>query len=117
MSPYAIPGLIKEKKSEEAPKIKIITVEMIVDTVCDYLNEPKENIKKKIRKREVVKCRHIIGYLSIKHTDLSLKNIAEQAFGHRDHSMVIYYSKTCRDRMDVEPPFKFQVRQIEKFLV
>lgn len=71
--------------------------EKILDVVADHFHIPREAIKSKSRKKELVFVRMIAMTLMTEYTSLSLKAIGEQ-FGGRDHSTVIHARDTIQQR-------------------
>ena len=90
-----------------------ITVESILDLVCDYFDVPVDMVRGQTRKRHVVVARQISMYLAKEHTDCSLKKIGSH-FGNRDHSTVIYSCRTVRDLMDTDDAFLNSVNEVNK---
>jgi chromosomal replication initiator protein len=96
-------------------KNREITVESILDLVCDYFDVTPELVRGQTRKRHVVVARQISMYLAKEHTDCSLKKIGSH-FGNRDHSTVIYSCRTVRDLMDTDDAFLQSVNEVSKKL-
>ena len=90
-----------------------ITVESILELVCDYFDVPTELVRGQTRKRHIVVARQISMYLAKQHTDCSLKKIGSH-FGNRDHSTVIYSCRTVRDLMDTDESFLGNVTELDK---
>ena len=90
-----------------------VTVESILELVCEYFDVPTELVKGQTRKRHVVVARQISMYLAKQHTDSSLKKIGSH-FGNRDHSTVIYSCRTVRDLMDTDDAFLDSVNEVNK---
>ena len=70
-------------------KPKIISVDLIKNTVADYYNLKVDEFKAKKRTRNIAFPRQIAMYLCRELTDLSLPKIGEE-FGGRDHTTVIH---------------------------
>lgn len=87
---------------------KSITKDDIVNVVCRYYDIPVEKLFEKIRKRNIVKARHISIYLSRMFIDESLHDTG-QFFGGRDHTTVIHSCKTVKDLMDTEELYRGEV--------
>jgi len=90
-----------------------VTVESILELVCEYFNVPIDLVKGQTRKRHIVVARQISMYLAKEHTDCSLKKIGSH-FGNRDHSTVIYSCRTVRDLMDTDDSFLTSVNEVNK---
>lgn len=90
-----------------------ITVESILELVCDHFDVSADLVRGQTRKRHVVVARQISMYLAKEHTDCSLKKIGSH-FGNRDHSTVIYSCRTVRDLMDTDDTFLQSVNDVNK---
>ena len=90
-----------------------ISVESILELVCDYFDVSQELVRGQTRKRHVVVARQISMYLAKQHTNCSLKKIGSH-FGNRDHSTVIYSCRTVRDLMDTDDSFLASVEEVDK---
>ncbi len=66
-----------------------ITLDLIIDTVCEHFDISLADIQSKKKSQEIAYPRQIAMYLCKKHTDKSLKSIASM-LGKRDHSTVIH---------------------------
>ncbi len=69
-------------------KSKVITPQLIIDTVCEQYGAKKEDIFSKKRNSEIVLPRQIIMYLCREHTDASLEEIGK-LLGKKDHTTVM----------------------------
>ncbi len=69
-------------------KSKVITPQLIIDTVCEQYGSKKEDIFSKKRNSEIVLPRQIIMYLCREHTDASLEEIGK-LLGKKDHTTVM----------------------------
>ena len=67
---------------------KVITPQLIIDTVCEQYGTRKEDIVSKKRNAEIVLPRQIIMYLCREHTDASLEEIGK-ILGKKDHTTVM----------------------------
>lgn len=65
------------------------TIENIKKTVGDYFNLTSEQLESRNRSSSVAKARQMAFYICNKYTNESLGNIG-QAFGGREHSVVIH---------------------------
>lgn len=61
ISPYCMPGLIKSKP---------VTIQKIIDTVCEYFGITEKKIKSKSRKTEVIFPRYMAIYLIYEEIDI-----------------------------------------------
>ncbi|SCX91152.1 chromosomal replication initiator protein DnaA [Butyrivibrio sp. INlla14] len=69
-------------------KTKVITPQLIIDTVCEQYGSKKEDIFSKRRNSEIVLPRQVIMYLCREHTDASLEEIGK-LLGKKDHTTVM----------------------------
>ncbi|SFC85032.1 chromosomal replication initiator protein DnaA [Butyrivibrio sp. YAB3001] len=69
-------------------KSKVITPQLIIDTVCEQYSAKKEDIFSKKRNSEIVLPRQVIMYLCREHTDASLEEIGK-LLGKKDHTTVM----------------------------
>ncbi|MBQ6589309.1 MAG: chromosomal replication initiator protein DnaA [Butyrivibrio sp.] len=69
-------------------KSKVITPQLIIDTVCEQYGSKKEDIFSKKRNSEIVLPRQVIMYLCREHTDASLEEIGK-LLGKKDHTTVM----------------------------
>ncbi len=69
-------------------KSKVITPQLIIDTVCEQYGAKKEEIMSKKRNSEIVLPRQVIMYLCREHTDASLEEIGK-LLGKKDHTTVM----------------------------
>jgi chromosomal replication initiator protein len=95
---------------------KALTVELIVETVCNYYNVSQTDVQTKNRKRDVVNARQVAMFLSDKYTDASSGKIG-QLIGGRDHATVLHAYKVVKQQMEVDKSFRSTVDAIEKSLM
>ena len=69
-------------------KSKVITPQLIIDTVCEQYGAKKEDIFSKKRNSDIVLPRQVIMYLCRIHTDASLEEIGK-ILGKKDHTTVM----------------------------
>ena len=93
--------------------VKEVSVEYIINVVCDYFNLPIEQLSQKTRKHQVVQARQIAMYLSKKYSNASLSSIGKQC-GNKDHATVHHACKTVSDRLETDKQFKVMLADIEK---
>lgn len=94
---------------------KVMTIEHIRDTVCDFFKLSVDAISTKSRKLEVVQARQIAMYLSKNLTKNSLSTIGNY-IGHRDHATVLHACKKVVDLMDTDKEFRRNITEIEERL-
>ena len=94
---------------------KVITIEDIIEKVCNHFQITQSAIHTKSRKREVVQVRQIAMYLSKKHTDSSSSKIG-QVIGNKDHATVLHACKIVKDQCEVDKSFRSDIEDIESSL-
>ena len=67
---------------------KVITIPLIISTVCEQYGIKQEDITSRKRNKEIVVPRQIIMYLSREYTDAPLEEIG-RALGKKDHTTVM----------------------------
>ena len=73
-----------------------ITPDTILNAVCGYFKQSREDIVGKGKKADVVKARQICAYLLCEMLSLPLDYIGKQVLGGRDHTTIMY----ARDKME-----------------
>ena len=76
----------------------------VIEKVCKHFNIKVESLNNKVRFRNYVEARSIIGYILTKETPLVLREVGELL--ERDHSSVIHYNKKVSGFMDVDQKYK-----------
>ncbi|MDD2798940.1 MAG: chromosomal replication initiator protein DnaA [Bacteroidales bacterium] len=94
---------------------KEITIETILDTVCQFLKVDQRMVGSKSRKREFAQARQISMFLSKKLTDQSFSRIG-QVIGKKDHATVLHACKTIKGLIEIDKNVRSQVDEIEKQL-
>ena len=93
--------------------VKEVSVEYIMNVVCDFFSLPMETLGQSTRKHQVVQARQIAMYFAKKYSKASLTVIGQQC-GNKDHATVHHACKTISDRMDTDKQFKSMMAEIEK---
>jgi chromosomal replication initiator protein len=94
-----------------------ITIEKIVDTVCEYFNITKDTILSSSRKRQTVQARQIAMFMCRNLiSNCSLSTIGSE-LGGKDHATVLHACTTVSDLRDTDKTFRQYVSDIEKMLV
>jgi chromosomal replication initiator protein len=99
-------NIVKEIQSD-------VSVDFIQKTVADYFKVELEQMKSKIKKREIVIPRQVAMYFCKRYTQLTLALIGEN-FGGRDHSTVIHALESVEDMMKTDANFKNSVEDLTK---
>ncbi len=94
---------------------KSLTVEDIIQKVCNHYKLDESAIHTKTRKREVVQVRQVAMYLANKYTNISSSKIG-QLIGSKDHATVLHAFKTVKNLLEVDKTFKTEVEEIEMTL-
>ena len=92
---------------------KPLTVDEIVNTVCNQLNVSPEEVGGKSRKRNLVVARQVSMYLAQKHTKMPASRIGKLIAG-RDHSTVLHSCEKVEQRMKTEKDFTALIEKIER---
>ena len=92
-----------------------IDINYIQEIVSKYFHISIEEMKDKVRKKEIVIARQVAMYFSKDYTNNSLKSIGFH-FGGRDHSTVIHAVQAVNDMIDTDIIFKKNINEINKRL-
>ncbi|WP_417016567.1 chromosomal replication initiator protein DnaA [Alistipes sp.] len=92
---------------------KEITIDHIIEVVCQYLNLDFERFNSTARTREIAQARQIAMYLAKQHTKAPLTTIGA-AIGGRNHATVLHSCKAVTNLMETDKAFRRQVEEIEK---
>ncbi|RJX18357.1 MAG: chromosomal replication initiator protein DnaA [Ammonifex sp.] len=87
VTPETASTVLKDAFNLSRPRV--VTVNMIQETVANYFNLKNDDLKMKKRTRQVAYPRQIAMYLTRELTDMSLPKIGE-SFGGRDHTTVLH---------------------------
>ncbi|MDY4556901.1 MAG: chromosomal replication initiator protein DnaA [Prevotella sp.] len=90
-----------------------LTVDDILEKVCNHFNVTQQNVFSRSRKREYVLVRQVSMYLAQKYTKMPASRIG-QLIGNRDHSTVIHSCSTIEKRMKIDKDFQNEMTEIEK---
>ena len=89
-----------------------LTVDDILEKVCQHYNVPQQHVFSKSRKRDYVQVRQVSMYLAQKYTKMPASRIG-QLIGNRDHSTVIHSCNTVEQRLKVDKAFSAELSSIE----
>ena len=87
------------------------SVESIVDCVCAFYQLPKQDLFSRRRMDHIAFPRQVAMYLCRKLTNKSLTSVGEHF--DRDHGTVIHACHVIAGRMDVDPKFAEDIREIK----
>ena len=105
---------LAERVIKRAVKIddKPLTVDEIIETVCNHFNVSPSAVGGKSRKRDFVVARQVSMYLAQKYTKMPASRIG-QLIGNRDHSTVIHSCSTIEKRLKIDKDFQNEMTEIE----
>ena len=89
-----------------------LTVDDILEKVCQHYGVTQQNVFSKSRKREFVQVRQLSMYLAQKYTKMPASRIG-QLIGGRDHSTVLHSCAAVEQRLKVDKDFLDDVNSIE----
>ncbi|MBQ7663211.1 chromosomal replication initiator protein DnaA [Prevotella sp. E13-27] len=89
-----------------------LTIDDILDKVCQHYNVSQQNVFSKSRKRDYVLARQISMYLAQKFTKMPTSRIGH-LIGGRDHSTVIHSCSAVEQRLKVDRAFMEEINSIE----
>ena len=92
---------------------KEITIDHIIQVVCNYLNLDFARFNSTERTREIAQARQIAMYLAKQHTKAPLTTIGA-AIGGRNHATVLHSCKAVTNLLETDKAFRRQVVEIEK---
>ncbi len=90
-----------------------VSIEYIVNVVCNNINITVEQFYSKSKKREIVQARQLAMYFAKKYTKNTLEIIGQQC-GGKDHATVIHALKTVSNLLETDKKFKALATEIEK---
>ncbi len=89
-----------------------LTVDDILDKVCQHYNVSPDKVFSRSRKRDYVTVRQVSMYLAQKYTKMPATRIG-QLIGNRDHSTVIHSCNTIEQRLKIDKAFQEEISSIE----
>ena len=89
-----------------------LTIDDIIEKVCNHYGVDQKNVFSKSRKRDYVQVRQVSMYLAQKHTKMPASRIG-QLIGGRDHSTVIHSCNTIEKRLKIDKAFFAEISSIE----
>ena len=105
---------LAERVIKRAVKVddKPLTVDEIVETVCNHFNVSPSAVGGKSRKRDLVVARQVSMYLAQKYTKMPASRIGKLV-GNRDHSTVIHSCSQVETRLKIDKDFLDEIQSIE----
>ena len=89
-----------------------LTIDDILETVCQHYSVSPQNVFSKSRKRDYVQARQGSVYLAQKFTKMPTSRIG-QLIGGRDHSTVIHSCSAIEQRLKIDKAFVEELNSIE----
>lgn len=89
-----------------------LTVDDILEKVCNHYNVTQQNVFSRSRKRDYVIVRQVSMYFAQKYTKMPASRIG-QLIGNRDHSTVIHSCSAVEKRLKVDKAFGEELNSIE----
>ncbi len=105
---------LAERIIKRAVKVdnKPLTVDDILEKVCNHFGVSQQHVFSRSRKRDYVQVRQISMYLAQKYTKMPASRIG-QLIGGRDHSTVIHSCSAIEQRLKVDKAFMAELSSIE----
>ncbi len=104
---------INQSVSEES---EVLTVDLIINSVCSYYKIDKNDLIGKCKKKEVVTPRHICIYLVCELMNLPLVAIGE-SLGGRDHTTIIHAREKIKNSIKVNDKLTKEVNDIKNIIL
>ena len=105
---------LAERVIKRAVKIddKPLTIDDILDSVCNHFNVSATAVNSKSRKHNLVIARQVSMYLAQKYTKMPASRIGKLV-GGRDHSTVIHSCSQIEQRLKMDHLFSNEIQSIE----
>lgn len=105
---------LAERVIKRAVKIdnEPLTMDDILDSVCNHFNVSTTAVMSRSRKRDYVVARQVSMYLAQKYTKMPASRIGKLV-GGRDHSTVIHSCTQVENRLKIDKMFCSEVQSIE----
>lgn len=105
---------LAERVIKRAVKIdnEPLTIDDILDTVCNHFNVSSTAVASRSRKRDYVTARQVSMYLAQKYTKMPASRIGKLV-GGRDHSTVIHSCTQIEQRIKTDKLFCNEIQSIE----
>ena len=105
---------LAERVIKRAVKIdnEPLTIDDILDTVCNHFNVTTAAVASRSRKRDYVTARQVSMYLAQKYTKMPASRIGK-LIGGRDHSTVIHSCTQIEQRIKTDKLFSDEIASIE----
>ncbi len=105
---------LAERVIKRAVKIdnEPLTMDDILDTVCNHFNVTTTAVMSRSRKRDYVVARQVSMYLAQKYTKMPASRIGK-LIGGRDHSTVIHSCTQVENKIKIDKMFSNEIQSIE----
>lgn len=103
------------KNSAYIKKTTELTVDRIIDTVCNYYSVNKGKLLGPSRPKKIAFPRQVAMYLCRSELGESYPALAE-VFNKKDHTSVLYACEKIQDTLDTDPAFKKTMEHIQDLL-
>jgi chromosomal replication initiator protein len=98
---------------------RVLSIESIQKTVCEYYGLKPQDIKAKKRSRDIAFPRQVAMYVSKALTDSSLSDIGKH-FGGKDHSTVIHACRQIETKRKKDEDFnrklEYLIKKIKSYI-
>lgn len=95
---------------------KPITMDDIIERVCDVFSVTRDDIMRSCRKAAIVQARQVVMYLAQKHTGMSTTRIGS-IVGKRTHATVLHSITQTKNQLQVDHKFSDKVAEVEGSLL
>lgn len=89
-----------------------LTVDDILEKVCNHFNVSQAAVNSKSRRQNVVEVRQLAMYFAQKYTKMPASRIGKLV-GNRDHSTVIHSCSKIESRLKIDKAFQAEISSIE----
>lgn len=105
---------LAERVIKRAVKVdnRPLTVDDILERVCEHFNVSQQNVFSRSRKRDYVIVRQVSMYFAQKYTKMPASRIG-QLIGNRDHSTVVHSCSAVEKKLKLDKAFEAEVATIE----
>lgn len=104
-----MPRFVEVREKQE------ITLEKIMETVCNHYNVTPEDLCSRNRKQKIALVRQVAMYIASEHTNLSNVQIGLN-LGNRNHATVIHAINQVKNLLDVDEKVRVDISAIEDML-
>jgi len=104
-----MPRFVEVKEKQE------ITLEKIMETVCEHYNVTPEDLSSRNRKQKIAFVRQVAMYMASEHTNMSNVQIGLN-IGNRNHATVIHAINQVKNLLDVDEKVRVDISAIEDTL-